>query len=130
MSRILLVDDFVSIRNALHSLLVRHGYSCVEADDGAQALTYLHQEPFDLVITDNHMPILGGIGLLESLSHLVEGPRPPVILLSGQLDHDTRKQALLAGAWMVLEKPYVFSELLAAIRLAVHPPIHPVSFIP
>lgn len=74
--KILIVDDDLYIRNLCSDVLISSGYETREAQDGAQALERIRQEWFGLVITDVHMPVMGGIMLyseaVKECAHLKE----------------------------------------------------------
>ncbi|TAM39519.1 MAG: response regulator, partial [Rhodanobacter sp.] len=68
--RILVVDDFSTMRRIVRNLLVELGFSgplILEADDGESAIAMLRSTPFDLVVTDWNMPNMTGIDLLRAI---------------------------------------------------------------
>ncbi len=113
--RILLVDDDRKVRDAMRACLEAQGYICAEADHGALALEWLETEQVDLVITDNRMPVLGGLEFLGRLKWMNHSCPPHVMVLSGNLDEEDKEMALKAGACAVFDKPGKFSEILPAI---------------
>jgi len=115
---VLLVDDEVAVRSTLRAVLESQGYHCKEAENGAEALEYLEHEHFDLVITDNRMPVLNGVEFLEKLAEK-GGKHPPVIFFTGDLSMAERDRALRAGARAVLEKPPNFGEIISAVAQAL-----------
>ena len=66
-ARILVVDDEKVIRDILSDFLTSEGYKVTTVENGALALTELHEHPYNLMITDLKMPELGGIELLEKI---------------------------------------------------------------
>ena len=65
MKHILLVDDHAMARKAMKLFLEHHGYACQEAEQGAAALAWLEQgQKVDLIISDNHMPVMTGLEFL------------------------------------------------------------------
>ena len=118
MKRVLLVDDEGAVRGTLRAVLESQGYNCEEAEHGAQALEWLEREHFDLVITDNRMPVLGGVELLEELAQKSLA-QPPVIFFTGDLNSEERNRAIKAGARTVLEKPPNFGEIISAVTEAL-----------
>ena len=112
---ILLVDDDSNVRGFLRTLLESEGYFCKEVENGALALDWLKTNRTDLVITDNKMPILGGLDFLERLSSMNIGFHPKIIVHSGNLTEEITKRALNIGAYAVLSKPCKVSELLTTI---------------
>src|SRR5262249_37219816 len=85
--RVLLVDDSTSARSHIRGVLAGLGLRQVtEAADGAEAMTVLGKETFDLVITDYNMPHLDGRGLLEFIRHRSSVPAVPVIVVTTETD--------------------------------------------
>ncbi|RMH32817.1 MAG: response regulator [Nitrospirae bacterium] len=119
MKRILLVDDDPHARSALRLVLESQGYDCLEASNGAEALSRLEQESADLVITDNLMPVLGGLEFVQRLREKVGDRAPRTIILSGNLGEDDKRHAQQLGAFAVLDKPCDFKEFLSLVALAL-----------
>lgn len=115
MKRILLVDDYDSGRRVLREKLEIQGYVCQEVEDGAQALKAIQGTQFDLIITDNQMPVMTGLELLQALTKKPKKLRPPIILLTGHLTEPLEQAAKMAGASAVLAKPVKDQIILSAI---------------
>lgn len=115
MKQILLVDDYASGRQVLREKLEMQGYVCQEVEDGAEALKAIQGQRFDLVITDNQMPVMTGLELLQSLAKKPRNLRLPIILLTGNLTEPLHQAAKIAGASAVFKKPVKDQELLSAI---------------
>jgi serine/threonine protein kinase/DNA-binding response OmpR family regulator len=85
--RVLLVDDSTSARSHIRGVLAGLGLRQItEAADGAEAMTLLGKETFDLVVTDYNMPYLDGRGLLEFIRHRSSVPDVPVIVVTTETD--------------------------------------------
>ncbi len=119
MNRILIVDDHDLSRHAIQAVLEFHGYHCQEVEDGMAALTWLDHNQVDLVITDNTMPGLGGLELLEHLRTTTKFHVLPVIMLSGNLTEAEKAKAYSHEAFAILDKPCDFSELRTTIARAL-----------
>lgn len=117
--RILIVDDDPLVRRTVRTVLESQGYHCAEAEHGGAALHWLNRQRVDVVISDSHMPVLGGLEFLQALLKRAEN-RIPVIILSGTLDLLDRRKVLESGAYAVLEKPCNFRELVLTVSQAVH----------
>jgi two-component system response regulator AtoC len=117
--RILVVDDEPNIRKVLRAHLRRGGYLVEEAEDGRQALAWLNQEAFDLVISDLRMPGLDGMSLLARCRE--DFPGLPVILITAHGTVDSAVEAIKLGAHDYITKPFDQDELqkviLGAIRV-------------
>jgi CheY-like chemotaxis protein len=118
--KVLLVDDNQSSREALRMVLESQGLDCQEVTNGQEALQWLLEDQADLIVSDNQMPILGGLDFIDQLrgdEHLAA--QPPVILLSGHLDDHEKNRARKAGVFAVLDKPCNFSEFVSMVQLAL-----------
>ncbi|MDH5564713.1 MAG: response regulator [Nitrospirota bacterium] len=115
MKQILIVDDFEPGRLVLRERLEIQGYLCHEVENGAEALKAIQSKPFDLVITDNHMPVMTGLQMLQCLAERSDDQQPPVIMLTGLASNELSNSAHAAGACAVLEKPYNAQNLISEI---------------
>lgn len=114
--KILIVEDEVNLRVVLQKELQRLGHTTQVAGDGAEALTLLEEETFEVVLADINMPRLDGMTLLGRLS---ERNRPPeVIILTGYATIESAIAAMKLGAYDYLSKPYHLAELDALVRRA------------
>jgi DNA-binding response OmpR family regulator len=111
---ILVVDDERSIRELNASVLIGSGYKVVTAVDGADALAVLEVESFDLLITDQKMPKVTGVELIQKLRS--EEMNLPVILASGTMPTEelNRHPGLKIDA--MLTKPFTVEELLNTVK--------------
>jgi len=123
MKRILLVDDHEMARKAMKHFLEHHGYACEEAEHGAVALAKLEQGPsIDLIVSDNHMPVMTGMALLLQVKANPHFGSIPFILYSGNITDEMYQQANEAGALAVVNKPYNFSDFVAMVNKALKTP--------
>ncbi|MDP8260404.1 MAG: response regulator [Candidatus Gygaella obscura] len=83
---ILVVDDELSIRETMKSLLEEHGYSVKLADDGVSALSAIKEELPDLIISDIKMKDMDGYTLLQELKKRDLSTKIPVIVVTGYSD--------------------------------------------
>ena len=114
---VLMLDDDTATRQITALFLARSGYLVDTAEDGEAGWDALRTAHYDLLVTDNDMPRLTGMQLVERLRSA--GLTLPVIVASGSVDlheaHDYPQLALAA----VLHKPFSFSDLIsAALRAA------------
>jgi DNA-binding response OmpR family regulator len=112
--RILLVDDDYYIRELNAGVLIRFGYTVDTAADGADAWKCLHDASYDLLITDNRMPIVTGLELIKQLRS--EDMLLPVILASGTVLDEELKQHPWLQLDATLPKPFTISELLDTVK--------------
>jgi putative two-component system response regulator len=117
--RILVVEDEGPVRALVARHLAKRGYEVSQAADAEQVLLLMSRdrEPFDLVLSDIHLPGLSGVELLRLL--LTHSPLRPVIMITGDSDEKLARQALSYGAAGYLLKPFRLFELEAAVGQAL-----------
>ncbi len=104
-SRVLVVDDQITVRELQRSILETAGYEVGTARDGREALDALTGDAVvDLVVTDLQMPNLDGIGLLEAIRADPERAELPVVVLTSMGDEADRRKGAQAGADAYLVK--------------------------
>ena len=111
-TRILVVDDELSIVKFLRANLETKGYDVLTAMDGAQALQTVEMELPDLVILDIMMPKMNGF---EVCRQLREWSQIPIIMLSARGDESDKVKCLDLGADDYITKPFGASELIARV---------------
>ncbi len=119
MKHILLVDDDASHRMSLRDLLEVEGFRCEETEDGEEAEEKLASDSFDLVITDLNMPGVNGFDLLMAMAEDSMLETTPVMVITGNLNEDIRKDVLGFGAAAVLFKPYQPRYLLSIVAKTI-----------
>src|SRR5436309_15150511 len=109
----LVVDDDADIRDMLAEQLTTHGFEVLTAGNGLEALLHVKRERPAVVVLDLMMPRLGGLETLKRIRAF--HPAAKVVVVSGSLDSEVRRQALALGAAGVLEKPVSLADLVAAL---------------
>jgi DNA-binding NtrC family response regulator len=113
--RILLVDDEINMLESLGDVLRAERYQVSTANSGHEALKRLESEAaFDLVITDLKMPRMTGMELLKEISK--RWPSVRVVVLTGHGSVESAVDAMRAGAWDFMLKPFQPEEALATIE--------------
>ncbi|MCX6542937.1 MAG: sigma-54 dependent transcriptional regulator [Acidobacteria bacterium] len=115
--RILVVDDERSMRELLHIVLRREGYTVFLAENGQTALATLEREPIDLLISDIRMPDISGVELLRAAKQ--NDPDLVGIMITAFASTETAVEALRLGAYDYLTKPFDVEELKAKVRNAL-----------
>ncbi len=115
--RFLIVDDEAVVRQAFARILSGDHCEAETADDGAEALRKMQQQPFDVVLLDLKMPGIDGITVLRTIKR--NWPDSEVIVITGYAALDTAKESVAAGAFDYLAKPVGPDEILEAARGAV-----------
>lgn len=115
--RCLVVDDEAMLRRVLVRLLTSAGYECAEAGSGLEALDRLGRKPYDIVISDVHMPGMDGLQLLAQIRALY--PDVGVVMITAVSDVQTAVGCLNQGALDYVGKPFQVEEVLARVRQAL-----------
>jgi diguanylate cyclase (GGDEF)-like protein/PAS domain S-box-containing protein len=114
-TRILIIDDDPGIRSLLRECL-SEDYLCAEAGSAEDALALLRTEKFNLVLSDIQM---GGISGLEMLPRLLAlAPDTVVIMVSGVMTMESAVEALRAGAFDYVTKPFDLHQVETVVRRA------------
>ena len=112
--RILVADDEEGIRHLLSVALTLAGFDVNLASDGEEAWDALSHEHYDLLITDNDMPRLAGMKLIERIRET--GMPLPVIIASGSLSTASARESPQLRISAVLSKPFAIPELMTEVR--------------
>ncbi len=115
--RILVADDEPLQRELVSGLLRKHGFEVLEAGDGAAALERFKAEAVDLIVTDQKMPGVSGLALLEAARAL--NPEVAVIVMTAYGTIEDAVAAIKHGATDYLTKPLNLDELLHRIGQAL-----------
>jgi two-component system, NtrC family, response regulator AtoC len=116
MRRILVVDDEENIRLVLRTLLKKHGFDVEVADSGEAALGLLETFDPDVILTDVRMPRMGGLDLLATLK--AKQHPATVIVMSAYGNVDLAIEAMKAGAYDYVSKPFKPDEIVLVLRKA------------
>lgn len=115
-SQVLIVDDSISIRELLGSVLSNAGFSVTSANDGKAGFDAAVSGNFDLVITDINMPVMNGLELLQSLRETAKYSYKPILILTTEFSQEMKELGKKAGAtgWMV--KPFDPEKLINVVK--------------
>ncbi len=117
-NRILVIDDDEGIREACSTVLERERYIPVLAETGEMGLELLKKEDFDLVIVDLKLPGISGMDVLKRSRE--DNPEIPVIMITGYATVETAVEAMKAGAFDYLVKPFSPDELRVVVKKALN----------
>lgn len=116
-ARLLIVDDEDANIEILERILARAGFTrIVTSNDSRQATAlYVEHRP-DLILLDLHMPHMDGLEVMDQLNEIAEASYLPILILSGDLAPEARRDALSRGAKDFVNKPFQQDELLLRIK--------------
>lgn len=116
MAAILIVDDEAVVRDVLYDLF-SEDHMCHAADTAEQALAYLGEQTYDVVLTDISMPGLSGVELLSHVRR--EQPETPVIVVSGIGDREYAEGLTRLGAFDFILKPFTLESVEQSVNRAL-----------
>ncbi len=116
-ARILIVDDEPSNVDVLRRVLERAGFNRLETttDPREAASMYVRLRP-DLILLDLHMPHLDGLAVMDRLNEIAEASYLPILMLTGDISPEARREVLSRGAKDFVNKPFDRDEVLLRIR--------------
>jgi putative nucleotidyltransferase with HDIG domain len=115
--KILVVDDEEAIREVISTLLDAQGLECTTASNGRLGLEAFRKDTFDLVLSDIVMPEMDGLKLLGELR--LDDPDVPVIMVTAMHDISIALEAIRAGAYDYILKPFEKDQLYLSVRRAL-----------
>jgi len=116
-SHILVVDDELSMRELLEIMLKKEGYRVSCAESGTKAVGFLKQEKVDLLLCDIRLGDISGIDVLKTAKE--ENPHAVVIMISAYSSAENAVEAMNAGAYDYVPKPFDNAELILTIQNAL-----------
>lgn len=106
---VLIVDDSKSMRQVIRKILNVSGFKvgeCLEAGNGQEALNILESNWVDMILSDIHMPVMDGFGLLKALRQNEEWNDTPVVLITTESNEERIQEAMSLGAKGYIRKPF------------------------
>ena len=119
MHSILAVDDSPSMRKMVSFTLTGAGYKVVEAVDGMDALEKAEAQHVDLILADQNMPRLDGIGLTKRLREHPRFKNTPILILTTESSDQMKQAGKAAGATGWLVEPFDPNRLIEVIQKVI-----------
>lgn len=115
--RVLVVDDFSTMRRIIKNLLKENGFIKIEeADDGSTAWKLIQSSQYDFIVSDWNMPIMTGIELLKNVRSRKTGQRTPFLLVTAEQKRSQILEAAEAGVDGYIVKPFTGKTLNEKIK--------------
>ncbi|MCK4224073.1 MAG: response regulator [candidate division Zixibacteria bacterium] len=114
--KILVADDSLTVRNLAESLLRKHGYEILFADDGAKALEVAKANKPDLILLDDSLSVLSGGQVCRELKQNGSLKDIPVIMLLSEDEIEKKQELRLIGADAFITKPFDPREILDQVE--------------
>jgi two-component system response regulator FixJ len=121
--RIFIVDDDEAVRDSMRALLELFDFEVQDFGSAVEFLAQYNRTNCGCLLLDLHMPVMGGIELLEHLQ--AGGSQIPTIVMTGRSDPVLKQRALRSGAFALFDKPVGDAALLDAIGRAIESRKHP-----
>ncbi len=112
---ILIVENEVSNRILIERVLSTHGYRCISASNGQEALDLLDREPVDLILTDLSMPVLDGYRTTQLIRSRPQLANVPIVAVTAYALSDEGEAAKRIGCTEYLTKPFKPRQLLELV---------------
>jgi CheY-like chemotaxis protein/HPt (histidine-containing phosphotransfer) domain-containing protein len=122
--RILVAEDNEVNQKLIISILEKHGYTIVLAENGTEAVDAFEQEAFDLILMDVRMPGMDGLQATVAIRATEKGRNIPIVALTAHAMHGDREMCLEAGMTDYVTKPVQTEELLSRIQALTGRPEH------
>ncbi len=115
--KILVVDDFATMRKVVRNLLKQVGYEdIVEAEDGVMPLKALKSQKIDVVVSDWNMPNMSGLELLKAVRADADLAKTPFLMVTAEALQDNVVAAVKAGVSNYIVKPFTAEVLNEKIK--------------
>jgi len=117
--KILLVDDSPFILKVIDEMLCKLNYDVSAFSSSLKAYEHVLEKPFDLIITDLHMPDMNGIEFTKKVKQLPDRRFTPIVMLSSEGDADKISEARRMGISTFLRKPVKETQLKTILQIAI-----------
>ncbi|MBN1951903.1 MAG: response regulator [Bacteroidales bacterium] len=114
--KIVVVDDFTSIRSIIRETLVKKGFLVLEASSGEEALKYFDGTQVDLLITDFDMPDMNGAQLIGRVREMTRYMFTPVVIVSGIKRDRVQDQLEDLNIAAYLQKPFEITHFYKVVE--------------
>jgi two-component system chemotaxis response regulator CheY len=118
---ILVVEDSISVRQAICAALDEAGYEHLEAEDGAQAIERLDGRRINLILCDVNMPNMDGISFVKKMKTMERYRFTPVVMLTTETMEEKVIEGQMAGAKAWMYKPFRPERMLAVVKALAQP---------
>lgn len=116
MSGILLIEDDDVVRKAISRFLVKEGLNVHTASNGKEAMHFLEDNTYDLILTDLNMPYASGFEVLSKIRTQEKHQHIPVIVITSMASEAAITQCYDMGASDFIRKPVMMHELYVRIK--------------
>jgi len=117
---ILVIEDSFVVQQQLKDLLENRNFKVFVKDSASTALDLIAKEHIDLILLDLHLKDINGLDFLNKNKHLlVEQRKISIIIISGNIETNSLRDTIKAGAKDIIKKPYSYEELVLKIDMCI-----------
>ncbi|MGB3402712.1 MAG: hybrid sensor histidine kinase/response regulator [Microcoleaceae cyanobacterium] len=121
LSKILIIDDSITTRQSLNTILKQSGYQVIQATTGKEGLIQLQRNPdIQVVLCDLEMPEMNGFEFLSRCRRKFDSKELPVLILTSRTSDRYRQLAKQLGSNGYMTKPWLKQELMKIIEKCIH----------
>lgn len=113
--KILLVDDEITHRKLMKTILGISKFDFIEAENGFKALEFFQKDDFDIILMDLNMPGMTGAQTIQEIKKLEKGKQTPIIMVTAQSNIKGLIEGIELGAIEYIVKPFSHDELRAKV---------------
>ncbi len=117
-TRIMIVDDSVSLLQSLSIILKKAGYEVIETSNGVDAISKLNGSPLDMFFLDLNMPKMDGFELTKKIREHQKYRFVPIIILTTEIQTSKKEEGRSLGVTGWMTKPFTSSQILEVVRKA------------
>ena len=118
---VLLVEDNELNQEVAASILRKRGVNLTIAWNGAEAVALVHQQAFDLVLMDLHMPVMGGVEATRQIRELAQGKNLPIVAMTAAVMEEDRERCKAIGMADFITKPMEPEDIVRVLRTYTQP---------
>ncbi len=112
--RILIVEDDQDLRESLSTALRDEGYAVISAQDGDEAIKCVQEHKVTVIFMDICLPDMNGVETYKAIKKIQ--PTAKTVMMTGFFVQDAVNEAISAGAYDILYKPFTMDDLLTVIK--------------
>ena len=115
---VLIVEDSESVRDFLQFSIEREGYNVLIGINGEDAMKYINDNTIkiDMVLTDLHMPIVDGFGLIKEIRKIERFKRTPILFLTTETSAKQKLRGKESGATGWISKPITSKKIVSIVK--------------
>jgi two-component system cell cycle response regulator DivK len=114
--RLLLVEDEFANRLLFVDVLEHHGYTVLEAGDGAEAVKIAKAEMPEMILMDMQLPVMDGMTATREIKAFAETSKIPIVALTASVMKDERQKMIDSGCEEVVSKPILAGALVEVVQ--------------